>query len=308
MYVFFIEANKMWKVLYYSFAATVVSGRRKCRLSVSSAHNERVLPAWSRRAVPGFHWWSQLYATGATIQNYRAWSVLYDDINIYNKCIMTVIYSLAICLHYAIVGHFSPWKYSVHHDGSRLWPLVGFGSLRSNVSIFGELDTWKSVQMVKERKYDQDIILCLSLFKHTCQSTSKPAQQTAVSDQCHSTTCLLCMKVRAHNATTPQPSLVADAWVNRVQTHYARLSLSDYTKLVNEVWRVVDIDARRRLHFASTSALVTTSLRRLTIGDRAFFAAALHVWNSLPSSVTASETLGTFRHWLKTRLFTLSLS
>jgi len=60
--------------------------------------------------------------------------------------------------------------------------------------------------------------------------------------------------------------------------------------LVNELCRVADIDARRRLHSASTSALVTPSSRRSTIGDRAFFVAAPHVWNSLPSSVTASDT------------------
>ena len=31
------------------------------------------------------------------------------------------------------------------------------------------------------------------------------ARQTAVGDQCRSTTCLLCTKVRAHNAATPRP-------------------------------------------------------------------------------------------------------
>jgi len=41
-----------------------------------------------------------------------------------------------------------------------------------------------------------------------------------------------------------------------------------------------DIDARRRLLSASTSALVTPSSRRSTIGDRAFFVAAPRVWNS----------------------------
>ena len=32
------------------------------------------------------------------------------------------------------------------------------------------------------------------------------------------------------------------------------------------------------------------------------------VWNSLPSSVTASQTLGTFRRRLKTHLFAVSLT
>ena len=41
-------------------------------------------------------------------------------------------------------------------------------------------------------------------------------------------------------------------------------------------------------------------------GDRAFFVAAPCVWNTLPSSVTASETLGTFKRRLKTHLFATS--
>ena len=76
--------------------------------------------------------------------------------------------------------------------------------------------------------------------------------------------------------------------------------------LANELCRVADIDARRRLRSASTSALVTPSSRRSTIGDRAFFVAAPRVWNILPSSVTASQTLGTFRRRLKTHLFAAS--
>jgi len=41
-------------------------------------------------------------------------------------------------------------------------------------------------------------------------------------------------------------------------------------------------------------------------GDRAFFVAAPRAWNTLPSSVTASETLGTFKRRLKTHLFATS--
>jgi len=78
--------------------------------------------------------------------------------------------------------------------------------------------------------------------------------------------------------------------------------------LANELCRVADIDARRRLRSATTSALVMPSSHRSTIGDRAFFVAAPYVWNSLPSSVTASQTLGTFRRRLKTHLFAVSLT
>jgi len=78
--------------------------------------------------------------------------------------------------------------------------------------------------------------------------------------------------------------------------------------LANELCRVSDIDARRRLSSASTSALVTPSWRHSTIGDRAFFVATPRIWNSLPSSVTASETLGIFKRRQKTHLFAASLN
>jgi len=55
-----------------------------------------------------------------------------------------------------------------------------------------------------------------------------------------------------------------------------------------------------------TSAIVTPSSCRATIGDGAFFVAAPRAWNTLPSSVTASETLGTFKRRLKTHLFATS--
>ena len=72
--------------------------------------------------------------------------------------------------------------------------------------------------------------------------------------------------------------------------------------LVSELRCVVDVDSRKRLRPTSTSALITPSLCRTTIGDREFFV-ALRIWNTLPSSLTASETLSTFKHHLKTHLF-----
>jgi len=39
-----------------------------------------------------------------------------------------------------------------------------------------------------------------------------------------------------------------------------------------------------------------------------YIAIAPHIWNSLPSSVTASETLGIFNLRLKTHLFAASLN
>jgi len=77
--------------------------------------------------------------------------------------------------------------------------------------------------------------------------------------------------------------------------------------LVSELRRVADVDTRKRLRPTSMSALVTPSSCRTTIGDRAFLA-ALCIWNTLPSSITASGTLNTFKRRLKMHLFVPSFT
>jgi len=59
-------------------------------------------------------------------------------------------------------------------------------------------------------------------------------------------------------------------------------------------------------HDGTHTTTVTPSSCRTTIGDRAFFVTVPRAWNTLPSSVTASETLGTFKRRLKTHLFATS--
>ena len=71
---------------------------------------------------------------------------------------------------------------------------------------------------------------------------------------------------------------------------------------------------RRRIHAcvgdcvatessASTANLVVPRFQRKTLGGRAFPVAAAQAWNSLPSHVTSSSTLASFKHSLKTELF-----
>jgi len=77
--------------------------------------------------------------------------------------------------------------------------------------------------------------------------------------------------------------------------------------IARELRRVVDIDSRRRLRSALTSALEVPSTRHVTIGDRSFGVAAARVWNTLPANVTSSSSLRTlpvFKWHLKTFLFT----
>lgn len=76
--------------------------------------------------------------------------------------------------------------------------------------------------------------------------------------------------------------------------------------LANSLQRVSDLDSRRRLRSASTSALVVPPTRLSTVGDRAFPVAAARVWNGLSNYVTSSPSLPVFKRRLKTELFTRS--
>ena len=88
-------------------------------------------------------------------------------------------------------------------------------------------------------------------------------------------------KVPGHQSASLQPTLAATA---AAVCTIACIPWLHY--LTDELYRVADIDLRRRLRSASTSTLVVPPMHHSTTGDRAFPVAALHVWNSLLSSVT----------------------
>jgi len=142
------------------------------------------------------------------------------------------------------------------------------------------------------------------------RSTWQPARQTSVITPLHDLFAL-----RGSTSTSPRYSVTLTGCCIRVpELIEFKLSVLVFRclhgtappYLASELRRVADVDTRKRLRSSSTSALVTPSLCRTTIGDRAFFVAAPRVWNTLPSSVTASETLGTFKRSLKTHLFATS--
>ena len=66
---------------------------------------------------------------------------------------------------------------------------------------------------------------------------------------------------------------------------------------------VADLPGRQRLRSASSADLAVPQTRLETVGDRAFCVAEAKTWNSLPSEVTSSVTLSTFKQKLKTYLF-----
>jgi len=57
---------------------------------------------------------------------------------------------------------------------------------------------------------------------------------------------------------------------------------------------------------SSSSSLIVSRTRLLTVGDRAFPVAAARVWNSLPDLVTSAPSVAVFRSRLKTHLFNIS--
>jgi len=78
--------------------------------------------------------------------------------------------------------------------------------------------------------------------------------------------------------------------------------------LAETLQRTSDMSSRHHLRSAATPTLVGPSTRRSTLGDWAFPVAAAHVWNSLPSSLRAVQSLMTFRHRLKAELFDSSIT
>ena len=74
----------------------------------------------------------------------------------------------------------------------------------------------------------------------------------------------------------------------------------------DELCQVADVEARQRLRYSSSSSLIVSRTRLLTVGDRAFPVAAARIWNSLPDLVTSAPSVAVFRSRLKTHLFNIS--
>ena len=110
----------------------------------------------------------------------------------------------------------------------------------------------------------------------------------------------LVFSVRKYDHITP---LLRDLhWLRTPQQIEYRLAVLAYrcqhglapSYLSTQLHRVSDVESRRRLRSASTTALVVPRTHHQTIGDRAFPAAASRVWNSLSPAVTTSTSLTSF--------------
>jgi hypothetical protein len=136
-----------------------------------------------------------------------------------------------------------------------------------------------------------------------------PAQQLNTLQSVLNAAARLVCSARKFDHITP---LLSDLHWLRIPERIAyRLSVLVYrcqhgqapTYLVNELQRVADIESRRRLRSASTATLNVPTTNCVTIGDRAFPAAAARAWNGLPPTVTSAPSLPVFKKHLKTELF-----
>jgi len=87
-----------------------------------------------------------------------------------------------------------------------------------------------------------------------------------------------------------QHCLKASEWIAFKQSVlvYKCLHGSAPAYLTDELCQVADVEARQRLHSSSSSSLIISRTRLLTVSNRAFLVAAARVWNSLPDLVTSA--------------------
>jgi len=108
-----------------------------------------------------------------------------------------------------------------------------------------------------------------------------------------------CPEVRSCDATAPRTTLASGSGADHFQAGVPRLPVflrhSTSVYLADSINRAADVGTRRNLRSSSSTAVVVPVTRRSTIGDRAFPVVAARAWNSLPSFVTSSSSLSTFK-------------
>ena len=112
----------------------------------------------------------------------------------------------------------------------------------------------------------------------------------------------------SHSTTTTTTTHVSTLWIPFKQSVlvYKCLHGSAPAYLTDELCQEADVEARQRLCSSSSSSLIVSRTRLLTVSDRAFPVAAARVWNSLPDLVTSAPSVAVFRSRLKTHLFNIS--
>ena len=114
----------------------------------------------------------------------------------------------------------------------------------------------------------------------------------------------------AENALSPKVLYV------RVTTHVRQclrhsldtqsLHWSAPAYLTDELCQVADVEARQQLRSSSSSSLIVSCTRLLTVGDQAFPVTAARVLNILLDFVTSAPSVSVFWSRLQTHLFNIS--
>ena len=132
----------------------------------------------------------------------------------------------------------------------------------------------------------------------------------AVSDERRRSAYLSLVKVPAHYSAPSSAALAEGFRADCIQTISPRVRVSVHGPapeyLTDELCQVADVEDRQRLRSSSSSSLVVSRTRLLTVGDRAFQVAAARVWNSLLDLVTSAPSVAVFWSRLKTHLFNIS--
>ena len=194
-------------------------------------------------------------------------------------------------------------------------------SMRTHVgktvsSCFGVLRQLRSISRSVSRPVLQSLVVALVLPRLDYGNATLAGIPDRLCDRLQSVmnaAARLIFASRKYDHVTPL--LEELHWLRARQRITYKLAMLSYrclhglapSYLARELTRVVDIESRRHLRSADTERLETPSIRRPTIGGRAFPAAAAEAWNSLLASpVTSAPSLETFRRSLKTELFSRS--
>ena len=111
---------------------------------------------------------------------------------------------------------------------------------------------------------------------------------------------LFLVKVLAHHSAPSSAALAEGFRADCIQTSSPRVQVSTCLQgsapayLTDELCHVADVEARQRLRSSSSSSLIVSRTRLLTVGDRAFPVAAARVWSTLPDLFTSAPSVAVF--------------
>ena len=167
---------------------------------------------------------------------------------------------------------------------------------------------WRNALCKKSKVLDQNMRQQLERTREKL-IRSKNCLASTVCYQCCCSSYDWSAQIRPRHAVAEGLALATCTWTHNVQVVRSCLQLSPRygAALPTRCYPACRCNLAPSSSSSSSSALVVPVTRRTTIGDRAFAVAGPRARNSLPQFVTDCPSPGTFRKYLKTYLFSLSL-